>query len=231
MRKCVKFAKRFFTVSVIVFTIFWSIGISALLMPKTARAAVTAEGVFDLGMTGGMNPMASSFDFPILRFSLVGASSETLTSAAITIRNNTSSAVTDNNLADHIKEAKLWRDSNNNNYFEQESDTVIGTQAVVKVATSTTVITATANNSIAASGLPTSFFVTLSTDSGWAVPDSILVDMAANGITLSDASHPTVTALTGTKVISASAGESWGGFSIREVTFVNSTSSIPPQLM
>jgi len=214
--------KKSFTAFVVFTTIVWSLGISALI-PNAARAAVTASGAFDLIPSGGMRPSASSFDMPVIKFSLLGAG-ETLSSVAITVT-STVNIANNNTLADHINAVKVWRDSNGNNYFDPQSDALAGTQSVVKVATSTTVVTTGSNNTIAESGLPTSFFVTISTDAGWTLPDSIYINMsgiAADAISLSSGAVA-LTALTGSKAISAGGG--WGGFSVGGVAYVNATTA------
>lgn len=199
-----------------------------ILFPAPARAAVTASGAFDLLPTGGMSVPASSFDMPVFRFTLNQSASETLSSVAVTVVNNTGGAVTNDTLAGHIKNISVWKDANGNNTFDAISgDVLVASQVVVRVATSTTVVdtSASANNTIASSSsLPTSFFVTLQTASGWAAGDNILINIAANGVATS-ANPPTITAITGSKSISFGTGGGGGaaGFYISGVSFVNST--------
>ncbi|MEK7065034.1 MAG: hypothetical protein AAB963_01175, partial [Patescibacteria group bacterium] len=222
-----KYFRRGFTIAVVFTTIVWSLGISVLI-PNIVRAvtAITVSGPFDLIPSSSMYPPASSFDTPIIRFSLTqSASGETLSSVAVTVTSTVFIPNNNNTLADHINAVKVWQDSNGNGYFDPQSDSLAGTQAVVKVATSTTVITTGSNNSIAAStALPTSFFVTVSTDSTWAPPDSIYVSMAAAGIVTSVESPTITTPLVGSRAITAGSG-GWegGGFCVANVTFINDT--------
>ncbi|MEK7508735.1 MAG: hypothetical protein AAB568_02670, partial [Patescibacteria group bacterium] len=221
-KKILASLKRAVTMVTVVATILWSVGFS-VLVPQVAHAAITATGPFDLIPSVGMYPPASSFDVPLIRFALNASDSETLSSVAVTLANNTAGGVNNNTLADHIDALKVWKDSNGNNFFDPQTDSLAGTLSVVKVTTSTSVITTGSNNTLAATGQPpTSFFVTVRTDSTWAPPDSILVHMAADGIVTS-ALSPTVTALIGTKAIAAGGDWAGGGFSVSSVTFVNAT--------
>ncbi len=216
-----KFSK-FFSLC-IVLALFFSLSFTALF-PSRVDAAIIATGPNELIPSGGMHLPASGFDSPILKFSLTQSAGETLSSVALTITNNASSTVTNNALADHIDFLAVYRDTNGNNFFDPQSDLLAGTQSIVKVATSTTVISTGSNNTIASTGgLPTTFFVTVKTDSTWIAPDAFKVNMAANGIVTS-ANSPTVTALTGLNAVDAQtqSGGGMGGFGVQKVIFVSS---------
>ena len=217
--------KKFSMLFVVVTTILWSLGLSALI-PQTAKAvAVTASGPFDLlPMSGGMTVMASSYDIPIFRFSLNKSSggSETLSSVTVTV----TSTIPANNavLASHISQLVVFKDSNSNNYFDPQSDASAGTQTSVNVGSATTITTGS-NNSLAADGaLPTSFFVAIKTAANWTAGDSIYINFAADGIATS-ANSPTVTPITGSRTVSfgGDGGSGWSGFSVEKVTFVNAS--------
>lgn len=197
-----------------------------VLFPAPAHAAVIASGAFDLLPTGGMSVPASSYDMPVLRFTLNQSASETLSSVTVTVINNGTSS--NNTLAGHISNLSVWKDANSNNSFDpMAGDVLVASQAVVRVTTSTMSIdtSGSPNNTIANnSSLPTSFFVTLQTAAGWAAGDSALVNIANNGVTTS-ANPPSITAITGSKPIFFGTGGGGGsaGFFISGVSFVNST--------
>ncbi len=107
--------------------------------------------------------------------------------------------------------------------FDPGVDGFAGSASPVNVATSTTVITLSGNNSIAASGtLPTSFFVMAQTGAGWSGADAFKVSVGASGITTSGGAA-TITPFTTANAVDAQSGGGGGGFGVSQATFVNPT--------
>ncbi len=212
------FGRRTLATLLTVTTVLWSIGIS-LLVPQAALAAITVSGPFELIPGGGMHAPANSFDLPLVRVGLTQSASESLSSIAVTILNNTSGAVTNNTLADHIAKLVVFKDSNGNNVFDPGVDGFAGQISPVKVATSTNVINTGSNNSIGASGgLATSFFVMAQTAGGWGGSDAFKVSMATDGIVTSANSPVLGSAFTTGNAVDALVPP----FGIQKVTLVDS---------
>ncbi|MBI5022880.1 MAG: Ig-like domain-containing protein [Candidatus Magasanikbacteria bacterium] len=218
--------KKCFTMFTVASTILWSLGISAFISQPVQAAVVTASGPYELLPTGGMSATASSYDIPVFRIALnksVGGS-ETLTSITVTV---TSTVPTNNaTLASHISQLVVFKDSNNNNYFDPQNDGFAGSQSTVNVGSATTITTGS-NNTLADNGsLPTSFFVAIKTASGWAAGDSIYVNFPTNGIVVNPSGNsPTVSAITSSRAISFGGGGGWSGFSVSSVSFVNASNA------
>lgn len=214
--------KRLVTIVTTMSTIFWSMG-GSFLFTNIARAAVVANGPYELIPTGGMHAPANSFDMPLFRFSLNNTASETLSSVTVTVLNATSGAVTNDALSSHLKQLNVFKDTNGNGAFDPGVDGFGGSVTEVHVATSTTVINLSQNNSIAASGtLPTSFFVMAQTGAGWAGADAFKVSVGTGGIVTSGGAA-TITAFTTTNAVDAQSGGGGGGFAVTQASYVNAT--------
>jgi hypothetical protein len=167
-----------------------------LVFANIASAAVTVNTQPTSLVTSALPAAASSSPIGLFSFKLTGDAAETLSSVTVTLNAAGGSTVT----GSHLANLSVYKDANNNGVFDSGTDLLAGSQTSVNVGSATT-ITTSSNNSLTGGA---TFFVTLSTASGWSNVspiDSLTATLAANGI-ITSANSPTVTAVT-TSTISA----------------------------
>lgn len=185
--------------------------IAALLLAAAPALAVVNVTAAPASLVATSTTVNANTTVPLFSFSLGQDASETLTSVAVTVSNETGSTASSADLA-AIKVLKGT---------EFSSATEIGSNATVNLGSSTAIAINSASNAIAAAG--DKFFVALVTGASWAQPDKVTVTLPVAAIVTS-ANSPAITAVT-TAAISAPITDTTGPV-LTSVVATNKSGSI-----
>ncbi|MGE5393080.1 MAG: hypothetical protein ACM3NH_05045 [Candidatus Saccharibacteria bacterium] len=157
--------------------------VAALLLAGSPAFAAVTVSTAPVSLVTSAATVNASSTANLFSFGLMQDASETLTSVAVTVTNETGSSASSADLAS----VKLLKGADLSSAVEIGSNTSVnvGTPTVIAVNSGSTAISATGDK----------YFVTLATSASWAQPDKVAVTLPANAVVTS-ANSPTLAATT-----------------------------------